>query len=1252
MNDNEGEDLFQPWEANFAKKMMKPEKETRKTPSQAVRVIVSKKKIRFQDDGFDLDLAYITKRIIAMGFPSSGSEGLYRNHIEDVERFFSSRHNSHFRVYNLCSEKTYDTAVRFGGQHIRLPFDDHNPPVPISLIPKFLTDAGNWLDAHQSNIIAVHCKAGKGRTGVMICTLLLAQSVHPITGKCMSTEEAMRIYGRKRTHDGKGVTIPSQIRYIRYWEKILNSGGCLPPVRAFTLTSLTVDSTIKNTGTREIYLTVTQGDSKGYKKEIYDSRKDFTHKATFSEKDQAYHFDTTTLSTPVVCYGDVLIKVKRKIVNTELFSFWLNLNVEGMDGEESLSCVIPKSGMDKAAKTEGYKQSLQATVKWQEHVASPTKQQLWQYKFPKSPPGSPKLPPADFELPPALVRGSPLKGKDLTGRFKVLNLKATLLSGNLDDEFRVRVRVGDTFKESHAAFLSQSSGSVSWGSDISSNFTFYVSNSKFPSVNFEVYGGSVRASEVVHILGLLPSPIVKGVTSIATMSSVWEQGIPIVQNGDLAGTVHVAAIFELDATPENLISALLIVVISGACCSALLESEEESPFSMVSEQQIDSLPMLPVRAVTGTLQNTRKTGSKRWIAQQYLISDSFLVRYEEKERLDLSAVTVEPVGEQGICFDGICELRARTLQERNKWMEILEAASSGEGEVWGDSASQEELWTIVEDAERSGIEADAAWEYDKLMCDYFGYALLQMNKESAALATHVRKCTSNVKRLEAEKRKLKENQLLLARERAESEQTSSSPPRAGSDIQSVFPLSGHPSPTSEPQDYTHSRSHSQSQADDLSDGTPLTPLSPHSRCAKRKLSVKLCDKCTQTSEAFHDVNALQEACNLLAGVTQKLTERTSDTPQPFDTFNSSIAAVIIVAVLSYVEIESFKENESVKETESMKENESMRENESVKGSSPPRRGSVFSMPVYESEASFSQLPQLRELGQNTVLNIEEVEEEGDEHSNTIASWGIGAEHSPVPTKMSFLRPLSSARLLREDTSASMLTTLNLNSTRMSRLISKSVDILRRSNEKVNLSRCFIRWLRFLSVNERRRLVAAHISGSPMSEPLRSPPVAPNNQNLSINSNRQSRMKLQPLGLMLPVIEEPAREDSPDLEVDVSVLAAASLRRYFKKWHSKYKQEQQNVAAAPVSYRSPLHNPSPGVSPFSVAIYTPPVQSPLKPPTHGFSMTTSTGSARKRSSQQPQQQQQQQQVRRCGCPQTGSPSRRGTPSRCPQCWRVT
>lgn len=50
-----------------------------------IREIVSGKKNRFKENGFNLDLTYITNRVIAMSFPASGFiEKAYRNDIEEV----------------------------------------------------------------------------------------------------------------------------------------------------------------------------------------------------------------------------------------------------------------------------------------------------------------------------------------------------------------------------------------------------------------------------------------------------------------------------------------------------------------------------------------------------------------------------------------------------------------------------------------------------------------------------------------------------------------------------------------------------------------------------------------------------------------------------------------------------------------------------------------------------------------------------------------------------------------------------------------------------------------------------------------------------------------------------------------------------------------------------------------------------------------------------------------------------------------
>jgi phosphatidylinositol-3,4,5-trisphosphate 3-phosphatase/dual-specificity protein phosphatase PTEN len=148
-----------------------------------------------------------------MGFPSEGSEGLYRNSMKDVQRFMEQKHKGKFMIYNLCSERVYEPA-KFSGAVVRFPFDDHDPP-PLHIIDKFADHSLAWLAKDPANVVVVHCKAGKGRTGTMIACLMLK------AGWVATADEGLEIFGRARTANSKGVTIPSQIRYVGYYEQIL-----------------------------------------------------------------------------------------------------------------------------------------------------------------------------------------------------------------------------------------------------------------------------------------------------------------------------------------------------------------------------------------------------------------------------------------------------------------------------------------------------------------------------------------------------------------------------------------------------------------------------------------------------------------------------------------------------------------------------------------------------------------------------------------------------------------------------------------------------------------------------------------------------------------------------------------------------------------------------------------------------------------------------------------------------------------------
>ena len=185
--------------------------------------LVSKKKRRYQDSEFDLDMAYITDRVIAMGYPSVGMEAIYRNDVNDVIAFFEKKHKGNVKIYNLCLEKDriYEKKLFLRSKVALFPSLDHNP-CSVKLILEFCVDICLFLILNLDSVAAVHCKAGKGRTGVMICCYLV------FSGLCKTTEEAINYYAVMRTTNMKGVTIPSQHRYIKYFETFLKANFYAP----------------------------------------------------------------------------------------------------------------------------------------------------------------------------------------------------------------------------------------------------------------------------------------------------------------------------------------------------------------------------------------------------------------------------------------------------------------------------------------------------------------------------------------------------------------------------------------------------------------------------------------------------------------------------------------------------------------------------------------------------------------------------------------------------------------------------------------------------------------------------------------------------------------------------------------------------------------------------------------------------------------------------------------------------------------
>lgn len=91
-----------------------------------LRKMVSGKKKRYVDEKYNLDLSYITPRIIAMAFPATGIEKMYRNSIDSVSKFLKERHQNNFLIINL-SGKGYD-YTKFDSRVLEYDWVDHHAP--------------------------------------------------------------------------------------------------------------------------------------------------------------------------------------------------------------------------------------------------------------------------------------------------------------------------------------------------------------------------------------------------------------------------------------------------------------------------------------------------------------------------------------------------------------------------------------------------------------------------------------------------------------------------------------------------------------------------------------------------------------------------------------------------------------------------------------------------------------------------------------------------------------------------------------------------------------------------------------------------------------------------------------------------------------------------------------------------------------------------------------------------------------------
>lgn len=86
-------------------------------------------------------------------------------------------------------------------RHDRYPFTDDTCP-PLESVVEFCENAKTWLDAHEENVVSLHCKAGKGKAWIMAACLMVRMG--ETAQEAVASYDAVRRQSWKRGNGGEG----------------------------------------------------------------------------------------------------------------------------------------------------------------------------------------------------------------------------------------------------------------------------------------------------------------------------------------------------------------------------------------------------------------------------------------------------------------------------------------------------------------------------------------------------------------------------------------------------------------------------------------------------------------------------------------------------------------------------------------------------------------------------------------------------------------------------------------------------------------------------------------------------------------------------------------------------------------------------------------------------------------------------------------------------------------------------------------
>ncbi|XP_073503541.1 tensin-1 isoform X4 [Phyllobates terribilis] len=167
------------------------------------------------EDSCELDLTYITERIISVTFSAGTEEASFCRNLKEVAHMLKSKHGDNYLIFNL-SERRHDIS-KLHSKVLDFGWPDVHAPA-LEKVCSICKAMDTWLNADPHNVVVIHNKGNRGRTGVVIAAYMHYSNISA------SADQALDRFAMRRFYEDKVLPVgqPSQKRYIHYFSGLLS----------------------------------------------------------------------------------------------------------------------------------------------------------------------------------------------------------------------------------------------------------------------------------------------------------------------------------------------------------------------------------------------------------------------------------------------------------------------------------------------------------------------------------------------------------------------------------------------------------------------------------------------------------------------------------------------------------------------------------------------------------------------------------------------------------------------------------------------------------------------------------------------------------------------------------------------------------------------------------------------------------------------------------------------------------------------